>query len=94
MPKTRGPEQCCILRICCRTREESVAALATELTGGLTFLAEASKINGGGVAGDTIAIAQFILDNFDLVPKGLGEAIVEAYADAFAEFHRAKQEQT
>lgn len=59
---------CCILGVCCWRRRDAEAALAK-------LLAHASTPE---------AQAALIFERFDLVPKGLGEAIVAAYRDHFA----------
>lgn len=67
---------CCLLGVCCPPGgKAAVAALAEEMHEGLAVGAEDAGYDG---------IAAWIMDNFDLVPKGVGKAIIEGYAPEFA----------
>lgn len=75
---SNGAQRCCILGICCpppggRAQQEDLLA---------HHLAEADN---GECSYEEMA--KFLLDNFDLVPKGVGAAIVEAYRPEFAKLH-------
>lgn len=75
---------CCILGVCCvppEKRDEQVQALADEIEKSLG--PDATKTD--TTTGNAYAVAQLVLDNFDLVPKGLGEAVVAAYTPHFAQ---------
>lgn len=72
-------QRCCVLGPCCppppvatstiaRVAPEAIAALAKELE---------------PVTGNSKAVATFIFENYDLVPPGVGVAIVNAYAPEF-----------
>lgn len=73
--------RCCILGPCCpppptaapiaidRVAPEAIAALAKELE---------------PITGNSKAVAEFIFENYDLVPPGVGTTIVNAYAPEFA----------
>lgn len=69
---------CCVLEVCCRKREDAVTALA-----------EIIQQNWSAVEKDTIIApgrkaALIVMEHFDLVPKGLARAIVDAYEPHFA----------
>jgi hypothetical protein len=83
------PGGCCLLGVCCppKLRGRRIDALATEINEALAAgiaVEEGARVN---------AIAEMILSRYDLVPKGLGDAIVEAYRPLFAEEQRAGQSQ-
>jgi hypothetical protein len=71
--------RCCILGPCCpppppvaggpRVAPEAVAALAKELE---------------PVTGNSKGVAAFLFEHYDLVPAGVGTAILNAYAPEFA----------
>jgi hypothetical protein len=83
--------RCCLLGVCCPpfadgSEEKRLEAL-TEMI--------ASRLPGDGdtLAAETWksaarAAAHVVLSQFDLVPKGLGDAIVEAYRLEFAKLPR------
>lgn len=72
---------CCILGVCCppNRRAARSQALAQEISEGLGWAAEGTPER-GGVARD---VAEWLMNNYDLVPHGLGTAIVEAYRPTF-----------
>lgn len=79
--------RCCILGPCCpppppgpdgkgpRVSPDAIAALAKELE---------------PVTGNSEAVAAFIFEHYDLVPAGVGTAIVNAYAPEFAKKYAPK----
>lgn len=67
------PTQCCLLGVCCPP-EQRVKALSD-------FLGEAAP---DVDAFYRTAMAQHLLDAYDIGPKGLGEFIVAGYEKAFA----------
>jgi hypothetical protein len=74
---------CCILAVCCPP-EARAKALAEEIVkdGVLDRLGiAATSARDHEDAG--LAVANFIFAHFDLVPKGLGTTIVEAYRPHF-----------
>lgn len=73
---------CCALEVCCPPPPEGLNEPQT------AALAELIAVNGGGAGAvnrmsSPRHIAEVILANFDLVPKGVGRAIVEAYRPEF-----------
>lgn len=70
------PGGCCLLGVCCppQERRDALVAKLSECIGGLNTDEEKAE-----------AAADWIVARYDLVPKGVGEAIVEGYRDAFAE---------
>jgi len=78
MPDTQSA--CCILGVCCPPAQRQ-AALAKLLDALDAEWNEKDKSN------DSLGayLAQRLLADFDLVPKGLGRSIIEAYAPAFRE---------
>lgn len=58
---------CCQLDVCCRTHEKKVKSLVRDIQD----------------LSDHEEIVEYILTNFDLVPKGLGVAIANAYRPFF-----------
>lgn len=78
-------QKCCLLCVCCEcheNREKKQAAMAALQTDGVLSTSieedhsQASKV------------LDWIFDNFDLVPKGLGQAIVKAYRPIFETAHK------
>lgn len=74
---------CCIYGVCCKPPggESAKVALAKEIAANV-------ELGGGGtyktrLYAPSLAVAHYILDTFDLVPKGLGAAIVAAYEPEF-----------
>jgi len=66
---------CCILGVCCPPpggRKAASKALAEEMAGYFSGKESYQQM------------AEWLLENFDLVPRGVGEAIVEAYRPEFA----------
>lgn len=80
---TVDPRLCCAARICCDNPEAARRDLAAAMVEGLW----GSNVKGGN---RTLAeshaehIAGWILDHFDLVPKGVGTMIATAYRPLFA----------
>lgn len=72
--EARSGGGCCLLGICCppRRRLERLASAMAGAAGGGDQAAEYAR-----------AAAEWLLANFDLVPKGVGEAIVSGYRAAF-----------
>lgn len=68
---------CCLLKVCCPEPADQQDALARELNKAMKWSGDDDKY------GDEVA--KLLLDNFDLVPKGVGEKIVEAYRPLFEE---------
>lgn len=68
------PGGCCLLGVCCPPNEQKAA-----------LTAKVEEILGGSPAGTCEDVADWVLAHFDLVPKGVGAAIVEGYRDAFEE---------
>lgn len=65
---------CCLIRACCPESEQrkELAEFFAQKLGWSATKTEAE-------AGNAAAAADLILDHFDLVPKGVGAAIVEGY---------------
>jgi hypothetical protein len=78
------PGGCCLLGVCCppKLHGRRIDALAAEIN---TALAEGGGVDDGARVN---RVAELILSRYDLVPKGLGDAIVEAYRPIFAEERR------
>lgn len=74
---------CCLLKVCCPAVEDQREALANELNKHMKWTGREVEYG--------IDIASLLLDNFDLVPKGVGEKIVEAYRPLFAEAERSNK---
>jgi hypothetical protein len=70
-----GQHACCSLQLCCRKRDDSIQAVAEMIEHDLGW--SARKDTEG--TGNARAISEWIFEKFDLVPKGLASAIVEAY---------------
>lgn len=68
------PRRCCALGICCppNLAENRAPALGDLLAGQFDWPKDAGPLTPDAVAG-------WLLSEFDLVPKGVGDAIVEAY---------------
>lgn len=75
---------CCILGICCRKQSEQVRALAD-------FIEEKEPILASAEERPLHRVAEVILENFDLVPKGLGAAQINAYEPYFNERARRNE---
>ena len=71
---------CCILAVCCPPGPRSRAALAHEISQHFGWSEE--------FTGTAQQLAEWLFDRYDLVPKGVGEAIVNAYGPHFAEHHK------
>lgn len=70
------PGGCCLLGVCCppAQRQSALAAKVLEC------------LNKPGTNQEKATdVAKVIFEDYDLVPKGVGAAIVEGYKDAFAE---------
>lgn len=78
-----GGHACCALELCCRKRSDRVRALAELIEHHEAILASAEER-------PLYRIAEVIIDSFDLVPKGVGTAIINGYEPYFAE--KAKQD--
>lgn len=72
---------CCILGVCCQPPGGAAAkqALAEEIAEVFGWSAEKTEEK----TGNAYAVASWLLDNFDLVPKGVGAQIVRAYRPMF-----------
>lgn len=76
-----NPRPCCILGVCCPPENsDSEAKRATALG---EMLDDAFPSSAGQLLAGNAGVAAWILDRFDLVPKGLGAAIVSAYEPFF-----------
>lgn len=69
---------CCYVRACC-VEPEQRAHLAKALAEDFGWSAEADEKS----TGNARAVADWFLDRFDLVPKGVGVAIAEGYKPFF-----------
>lgn len=78
-----GPA-CCILGVCCRKGSDQVRALAEYVQARWPEVQAETEMAPGRAA------ALIILGDFDLVPKGLGVAAVNAYEPFFREFFKEK----
>lgn len=94
---SNGP-RCCILGPCCpppapnappsewdewrKKREDALAKLFADAFGW-------DDTEDDDRTGNALTAARVVLDDFDLVPKGLGSAIVAAYEPFFAERFKA-----
>ncbi len=69
---------CCLLGVCCPpgSREE---ALAQEIEADLGLGSQKTETT----TGIARSVAEWILENYDIVPKGVGTAIIEAYRPEF-----------
>lgn len=73
---------CCALRVCCpepNQEGDRVAALVHEF----------EHDGGAEKHPSTFISADWLLSQYDLVPKGVGEAIVNGYRQFFKDFKRA-----
>jgi hypothetical protein len=72
--------RCIVLGICQATEQEREVALAESLDAfrGLGSNKDDEKTSIGRT------VAEYILENFDLVPKGVGVALVDGYRAEFA----------
>lgn len=71
---------CCLIRACCpepEQRDELAKKIAAEFGW--------SDEKNDSSTGNARAIADWVIDHFDLVPKGVGAAIVEGYKPYFKE---------
>lgn len=75
-----GEKCCCVLGGCGCNPDGQRKALASLILEGVPELARSP-------AGTSMAwgAANYVLDNFDLVPKGVGQAAVKAYFEVFEE---------
>ena len=73
------PVICCAARVCCDSDDEAREALATAI-----YENEREKRGAGSLSKeDATRTARFILDNFDLAPKGSLEKLIDAYRPLF-----------
>jgi hypothetical protein len=81
------PGGCCLLGVCCPPGPQR-KALADELG----RVAREANVTDLRQVIPAVADAQagWLLDNFDLVPRGVGVAIAEGYRPLFTEFKRAE----
>ena len=77
-----GGHACCAIGLCCKARPDRIKALA-EMIEHFHALVETN----GNLYHDA---ARVVLEHFDLVPLGLGDAIIRSYEPHFAE--KAKKE--
>jgi hypothetical protein len=76
-------QRCCILGVCCPPDSpEQKKALAEEIAENVQLGGEGTYQ--GHLFAPSFAVSSFILDTYDLVPKGVGKAIVTAYGPEFA----------
>lgn len=81
---------CCLLKVCCPAPEqqhELAKAIGEHLQDdpAIAVVSAGDDLPNGTVK----SIVTWLLDHFDLVPKGVGEAIVEGYGPYFKTFKRA-----
>lgn len=98
--------RCCILGPCCpppppaptpegspplsRVSPKAIAALAKELEEALGLSAHKNSES----TGNGMAVAEFIFEHYDLVPAGVGTAIVNAYGPEFAKKYAHHEQET
>lgn len=70
-----GQHACCQLQLCCRKRSDAAIALAENIAHDFGWSAHKDEVS----TGNARAVADWIFERFDLVPKGVGAAIAEAY---------------
>jgi hypothetical protein len=80
---------CCILAVCCPDVGKRKAKLAGQIASVMesSISAEKEDYTFQDYATST---ANWLLDSYDLVPKGLGAAIVEAYRPEFTKLSKAE----
>lgn len=81
---------CCYVRACCPAAEQQ-HALAKAIGEHLQDDPAIAVVDAAEdlPTGTAQSVAGWLLEHFDLVPKGVGEAIVEGYRPFFKEFKRA-----
>lgn len=79
-------QKCCLLCVCCECnerREKKQAAMAAlQIDGVLSYSGEGHS--------QASKVLDWVFDNFDLVPKELGQAIVKAYRPIFEMAHKVR----
>ena len=80
---------CCIVGVCCPPPGENSAGDAQVYELAKLVQAQLGSFSSTGEPSErAIAVAQAILADFDLVPNGVGDAIVKGYAESFS--HKKK----